>query len=76
MDEKTVKRPYTDKVRDSNRKWDSANLDRISVAFKKGEKEIIQNHAKEQGESMNVFIHRAIFSQIARDNGTEGKESE
>lgn len=68
MDEKTTKRPYTEKVRDSNRKWDSANLDRISIAFRRGEKEIIQDHSRMMGESMNAFIHRAVFSQIERDN--------
>ncbi len=71
MDEKTAKRPYTEKMRDSNRRWDSANLDRISVAFKRGEKEIIQEHARSVGESMNAFIHRAVFSQIDRDNATD-----
>lgn len=75
MEEKAKKRTYNEKVRNSNRKWDSQNLDRISVAFKKGEKEVIQEHAAKNNESMNAFIHRAVFSQIERDNGDESQES-
>lgn len=34
--------------------------DRISLMLKKGKKEIIQKKAKENGESVNAFINRAI----------------
>ena len=34
--------------------------DRISLMLKKGKKEIIQQKAKENGESVNAFINRAI----------------
>ena len=35
-------RKYTDAKRDGNRKWDAANLDRISIALPKGQKDIIK----------------------------------
>lgn len=59
---------YTEKKRASNEKWNAANLDRISIALTKGDKDIIKAHAKSQGESMNQFIGRAIKQQIIRDN--------
>lgn len=64
-------RPYTEKRKASNEKWDAANLDRISVALPKGKKDEIKAHAESQGESMNQFIGRAINQQMERDN--EGK---
>ena len=34
--------------------------DRVSLMLKKGKKEIIQKKARENGESVNAFINRAI----------------
>ena len=61
---------YTEKKKESNRKWDAANLDRISIALPKGQKDIIKAHAESQGESVNGFISRAIENQMERDKGT------
>ena len=58
---------YTEKKKESNRKWDAANLDRISIALPKGQKDIIKAHAESQGESVNGFISRAIENQMERD---------
>lgn len=58
---------YTEARKNGNRKWDAANLDRISIAIPKGEKDIIKQHATEQGESVNAFIIRAIKKQMERD---------
>lgn len=58
---------YTEAKRAGNRKWDAANLDRVSVAMPKGKKTEIQAHAKEQGESLNAFINRAITETTERD---------
>lgn len=67
-------RPYTEKRKASNEKWDAANLDRISVALPKGKKDEIKAHAESQGESMNQFIGRAINQQMERDKeGNNGK---
>lgn len=65
--EKSVKRPYTEARKNSNIKWDKQNLDRISIAVKKGKRDIIKAHAAITGESMNVFINRAIDETIEQD---------
>ncbi len=62
-------RPYTEKRKKSNQKWDAENLDRISIALPKGRKEIIKDHALQRGESVNAFIIRAVDNQMERDNG-------
>lgn len=36
------------------------HYDRINLTVEKGKKEIIQQKAKEHGESVNAFINRAI----------------
>ncbi len=41
--------------------------DRINLTVPKGQKEIIQSHAKSQGESVNKFIGRAISEAIEHD---------
>lgn len=44
----------------ANQKWDSANLDRLSLAMPKGAKEAVKAFAAAHGESVNGFINRAI----------------
>lgn len=44
----------------ANQKWDSANLDRLSLAMPKGAKEAVKEFAAAHGESVNGFINRAI----------------
>jgi hypothetical protein len=63
---------YTEAKRDGNRRWDAANLDRLSVALPKGSKEAVRAHADSRGESVNGFIGRAIEETIERDKSTEG----
>lgn len=62
-------RTYTEAKKEGNRKWDAANLDRISLAVPKGKKETIQAHAAARGESVNGFIGRVIDEAIERDTG-------
>ena len=50
---------YTEARKEGNRKWDTANLDRVSVAMPKGKKDIIKAHAEARSESVNGFINRA-----------------
>ena len=71
MDGQTTKRPYTEARKNSNRMWDSKNLDRISVALPKGKRVLVKAHAEEQGESLNAFVNRAIDIAIELDNRTE-----
>ena len=58
---------YTEARKEGNRKWDTANLDRVSVAMPKGKKDIIKAHAEKNGESVNGFVNRAINETIQRD---------
>ena len=47
--------------------WISQTYDRINLTVPKGKKEIIQEHAAENNESVNAFINRAIAETMARD---------
>ena len=59
---------YTENKKVSNRKWDAANLDRLSIALPKGRGNAIKVHAAARGESVNGFIGRAIRETMARDS--------
>ena len=71
-------RKYTEAQKKSAKKWDAANLDRVSIAMPKGQKDIIKAHAEARGESVNGFINRAIDETMDRDKavpvGPEGGE--
>ena len=41
--------------------------DRINLIVPKGQKEVIQAHAQERGESVNGFITRAINETMERE---------
>lgn len=47
--------------------------DRINLTVPKGRKDIIQEYAQQQGESVNAFIGRAISETMARDSETTPK---
>lgn len=66
---------YTEARKEGNKKWDAANLDRLSIAVPKGQKAIIQNAAATHSESVNQFIIRAIRETIARDTAAQAAES-
>lgn len=55
---------YTDKKKASNRKWDSANLDRLSYTVPKGQKAAIQAAAEQAGESVNQFTQGALLKRM------------
>lgn len=42
--------------------------DRINLIVKKGQKQVIQAHAEQTGESVNGFINRAIEETMQRDS--------
>ncbi len=65
------KRKYTEGIKKSNRNWDAANLDRMSLALPKGSKDTIKAHAEAHNESVNGFIGRAISETIERDTSPE-----
>ena len=58
---------YTEAKKEGNKRWDAANLDRLSIALPKGSKEAIKSHAEGQGESINGFIKRAIEETMERE---------
>lgn len=53
-------RKYTEAQKQSAKKWDAANLDRMSLAMPKGKKEEIKAAAIAAGESMNQYIITAV----------------
>lgn len=66
---------YSEAQKQSARKWDAANLDRLSLALPKGSRETIKAHAAAQGESTNAFIKRAIDCQMERDGAAGPQEA-
>lgn len=63
---------YTEARKEGNRRWDSANLDRLSIALPAGSRDKIKAHADAHGESVNKFIARAITETMERDSTTPG----
>lgn len=67
---------YTEARKAGNRKWDAANLDRVSVAMARGKKEVIKTAAAVAGESMNQYIINAVDQRMERDKeGANNVES-
>lgn len=52
----------------SKNAWNARNYDRINLIVKKGQKQVIQQHAEKTGESVNGFINRAIEEAMQRDH--------
>ena len=60
---------YTEKKKESNKRWDDKNLDRMSLALPAGTKDQIKEHiTKTEDSSVNSFIKRAITETMQRDN--------
>lgn len=57
---------YTEARKVGNRKWDAANLDRISVAAPKGAKERWKAAATAQDKSLNQLVVEAVDHHIAQ----------
>lgn len=68
-------RKYTEAVKQSNKKWDAANLDRISIALPKGKKDDVKAAAVAVGESMNQYIINAVEQRMERDAPTRPQEA-
>ena len=49
------------------KKYDKEKIDRVAMRVPKGKKDIIQEHAEKQGESLNAFLNRAVDETMARD---------
>ena len=48
----------------ANEKYNAKAYDEIKVRVKKGKKEVIQNYAKDRGETVNNLINRLLESEI------------
>ena len=49
-------------------KYNAANYDNLRILVQKGQKEKINAHAAERGESINGFVNRAIDETIEKDS--------
>ena len=68
------KQVYSEARKNGNRKWDAANLDRMSVALPKGMKEKITEYSRDHGfKSVNDFIGESI--QMAMSKGMSKTEN-
>ena len=47
--------------------------DRLEIVVPKGQKELIQSHAEQRGESINGFVNRAITETLERDTEIDGQ---
>lgn len=53
----------------SNKKWDIANIERLSIAVPKGERDEIKASAAAAGESINKYIIEAIRARMGSVDG-------
>lgn len=60
--------PVSDKKRASNKKWDEANVDRMSIVAPKGTRDEIKAAAVATGESANAYIIGAIRARMFAGN--------
>lgn len=62
--------PYkkTKKLIEYNNEFNKQAYDRVSLMLKKGKKEIVQKKARENGESVNAFINRAIDLLLGKES--------
>lgn len=56
--------PISDKKKASNKKWDTANLDRMSYTLPKGQKATVQAAAAAAGESVNEYTQKALLARM------------
>jgi len=52
-------------------KYNAKAYDSLRIIVKKGEKDVISQHAKDRNESINGFVNRAIEETIQRDKDGE-----
>ena len=64
MEEKSSKQKATD----YKNKYNAANYDSLRIVVPKGGKEVIREHAKIRGESINSFVNRAINETMENDD--------
>ena len=50
--------------------FSSKNYDAVRLMVRKGQKEFLQSHASERGDSLNAWINRAIKKQLENEGAT------
>ena len=68
--------PLSEKKKASNKKWDSANLDRLSFAVPKGKKTLIEAHAKSKGKSVNALVNALLLDDMGLSAWSEKEDRE
>ena len=66
----------SDAQRRAIRKYQQEKLEDVKFRVRKGEKQVIQEHAQQQGESVNAFLTRAVRDTMERDNAKETPSEE
>ena len=51
-------------------RYNSKAYDNVRLRLYKGQKEFLQSHAAERGESLNAWINRAIKKQLEAEGAT------
>lgn len=59
--------PLSEARKRANAKYIAKAYDRIELKVKKGQKDILKEHATSRGESLNSFINRAISETMKHD---------
>lgn len=58
----------SDAQRKARDKWLKEKVEDVKMRVPKGQRAVIQEHAKKCGESVNAFLNRAVAETIERDN--------
>lgn len=63
--------PRTDAMIRASNKYEAEKVERVLFRVPKGKKELLQQHAAAQGESLSAFLNRAVDEAMERDIKTE-----
>lgn len=66
--------PYNEKTKAYVEKYKADKIKRIPLDMQRAQYEVVQAHAKAQGESVNGFIKRAIQETMEREGQKEPQE--
>ncbi len=65
---------YSEAMLRAIKKYEAEKVERLTFRVTKGNKEIIQEHAAERGESVNAFLNRAVYETMERDRKNESDD--
>ena len=63
----------SDAQRKARDKWLKEKVEDVKMRVPKGQRAVIQEHAKKCGEPVNAFLNRAVAETIERDNKIDQK---